>query len=106
MLQLLNNDAIKAEIEKLDDWIFDNHSLCICKEWKFDSFRTAVNFFVAVGELAEINNHHPEFISNYSKMKISLTTHDVCGLTHKDFDLAMKIDQLVRNDFSKYLKSD
>ena len=32
--------------------------------------------------------------SNPSKVTVTLTTHSEGGLTEKDFDLAMKIDQL------------
>jgi pterin-4a-carbinolamine dehydratase len=38
-------------------------------------------------------------------MRIRLTTHDAYGLTHKDFNLAQQIDQLVREQFSAHLKT-
>jgi 4a-hydroxytetrahydrobiopterin dehydratase len=54
---------------------------------------------VCVSEIAESQNHHPEFLSTYTKVQIRLVTHDADGLTHKDFELALAIDQLVQRDF-------
>jgi 4a-hydroxytetrahydrobiopterin dehydratase len=51
-------------------------------------------FLNRVAELAELQQHHPIFIHNYNKLKIQLNTHDVQGISHKDFELAQSIDQL------------
>lgn len=37
-------------------------------------------------------NHHPDICVYYNRVVISLTTHDVGGLTDLDFELAKKID--------------
>jgi 4a-hydroxytetrahydrobiopterin dehydratase len=104
MLQRLNGTEIDAKLKQLDSWILDAHKASVRKEWEFDSFQTAMRFFAQVGELAEVLNHHPEFVSNYTRMRIRLTTHDAYGLTHKDFELAHHIDYLVREAFSGHLK--
>jgi len=106
MHQRLNNAEIDTRLKKLDDWTLDAHKASICKEWDFESFKTAMSFFVNVGELAEARNHHPEFLSNYTKMRIRLMTHDAYGLTDKDFELAMQIDQLVSHEFAALLKKE
>ena len=41
---------------------------------------------------AEKMDHHPEWSNIYNKVKILLTTHDVGGLSEKDFKLANIID--------------
>lgn len=50
----------------------------------------------AIGFLAEAAYHHPRLILNYRSIEISLTTHDAGGLTRKDFDLALKIEETIR----------
>jgi 4a-hydroxytetrahydrobiopterin dehydratase len=53
-----------------------------------------------VADIAEHQNHHPEFLSVYRKMRVRLSTHDASGLTQKDFDLAAAIDSLIASQFS------
>ena len=50
----------------------------------------------AIGFLAEAAYHHPRIILNYRSVEIYLTTHDAGGVTQKDFDLALKIEETVR----------
>lgn len=101
----MNSTDIQPALQQLDQWTLDAHKASVRKEWNFDSFKTAMHFFAQVGELAEKMDHHPELLSNYTRMRIRLTTHDAYGLTHKDFDLAQQIDQLVREQFSARLKT-
>lgn len=39
-------------------------------------------------------NHHPEWFNVYNKVEITLSTHDVGGLSDKDVELAQFIDSL------------
>ena len=41
---------------------------------------------------AEAADHHPEWSNIYSRVSITLTTHDAGGLTQRDWDLARRID--------------
>ena len=41
---------------------------------------------------AEKADHHPEWSNVYSRVDITLTTHDAGGLSARDFDLARKIE--------------
>ena len=41
---------------------------------------------------AEQMNHHPEWQNVYNKVIITLTTHDVNGLSEKDVELGKFID--------------
>ena len=49
-----------------------------------------------VADVAEALNHHPEWFNVYDIVKISLTTHDVDGISQNDFFLARKIDELAQ----------
>ena len=97
----LNSNEIDQALQGLNKWGLDSLTECIWKEWTFDSFKTAMDFFVKVGAIAERRNHHPEFLSTYTKMRLRLTTHDALGLTQKDFDLATEIDCLIETDFRR-----
>ena len=63
-------------------------------EFKFQNFREALDFTNKVGELAEAQGHHPDIYLAWGKVKITIWTHKIDGLTESDFVLAAKIDQL------------
>jgi 4a-hydroxytetrahydrobiopterin dehydratase len=101
----LNSHDIDQGLSTLDHWTLDAHKASIRKEWEFDSFQTAMRFMVKVGDIAEQHNHHPEFLSTYTKVRIRLLTHDAKGLTQLDFKLAYAIDQLINHDFLNAFKA-
>ncbi len=47
---------------------------------------------VKIGDVAEELNHHPDWFNSYNELNIKLGTHDVGGVTMKDFELASRIE--------------
>lgn len=82
----------KEELVSNKGWI--NIGNMIEKEFVFKDFVEAIGFIVKVGLLAEKADHHPELWNSYNKVKVQLTTHSSGGLSEKDFDLALKIEQI------------
>src|ERR1700722_17722669 len=75
-----------------DDWqVVDEHPLE--REYKFKDFREALRFTHKVGELAEKEQHHPDIYLAWGKVKLTLWTHKIDGLTESDFIFAAKVDQ-------------
>jgi 4a-hydroxytetrahydrobiopterin dehydratase len=66
----------------------------IRKEFPFVNFKNGMVFVNEVAELADIENHHPAILIEYSKVEVDLSTHSVGGLTENDFIMAAKIDEL------------
>lgn len=66
------------------------------KEYTFENFRDALAFTNRVGELAEKQNHHPDIHLAWGKVKITIWTHKIDGLTESDFVMAAKIEALSR----------
>jgi 4a-hydroxytetrahydrobiopterin dehydratase len=64
------------------------------KEYKFKDFREALDFTNKVGELAEGQGHHPDIYLAWGKVRLTIWTHKIDGLTESDFVLAAKADQL------------
>jgi len=95
----LNQTEIKARMKSIPQWTCDFSDASISNEWKFKTYKTAISMLVKVSELAEIQNHHPEITSAYTRIRIKLWTHDAKGLTNKDFELAEAIDKLVAQEF-------
>jgi 4a-hydroxytetrahydrobiopterin dehydratase len=71
------------------DLIQEHH---IEKVYDFKSFRDALKFTNSVGELAEEQGHHPEIHIAFRKVKLTLWTHKIDGLTETDFIFAAKAD--------------
>ncbi len=64
------------------------------KEYRFDDFRQALDFTVKVGELAEEQDHHPDLYLAWGRVKVTIWTHKIDGLTESDFVFAAKTDAL------------
>lgn len=90
----LKGDDLKKLYEQLPEgWnLVEEHHLE--KEFKFDDFRGALEFTKRVGEMAEEQNHHPDILLSYGKVKITVFTHKIGGLSDSDFVFAAKADEL------------
>jgi 4a-hydroxytetrahydrobiopterin dehydratase len=64
------------------------------RDFKFPDFRQALAFTNRVGQLAESQNHHPDIYLAWGKVKLTLWTHKIDGLTESDFIFAAKVDTL------------
>ncbi len=104
-IERLSLDEIQQQLQTLNHWHLDADQVSLHQEWQFDSFKTALQFLLKVGEMAERHDHHPEFLSRYTRLRIQLSTHDAGGLTQKDFALAWEIDQLLKNEFAHHLST-
>ncbi len=70
----------------------DNALVC---ELRFADFVEAFAFMGKVAELAEAQQHHPEWSNVYNRVAIRLTTHDAGNtVTDKDLRLATDISGL------------
>ena len=85
--------TIKEALENLKLWKSSNDGRdAIKKELKFKNFKDAFAFMTKVALKAEEIGHHPEWLNVYNKITITLTTHDVNGLSEKDITLGKFID--------------
>ena len=80
-------------LEKLkNDWkVIKEHHLE--KEYSFKNFKEALSFTIKVGELAENQGHHPDIFLAWGKVKLTIWTHKIDGLTESDFIFAAKADK-------------
>jgi 4a-hydroxytetrahydrobiopterin dehydratase len=64
------------------------------REFSFSDFRDAFGFVARAALIAEAEGHHPDIELGWGRAAFELMTHAASGLTHNDFVLAAKIDQL------------
>lgn len=85
---------IKNKLKDLPDWQRDGN--VIKRQITFKSFLDGINCINKVAEAAEEADHHPDIDIRYRKVLFALSTHSEGGLTDKDFDMAKKINALVK----------
>ena len=64
------------------------------KTFTFKDFREALAFTNRVGRVAEQQGHHPDLHLAWGRVKVTVWTHKIDGLTESDFVLAAKIEAL------------
>jgi len=68
----------------------------IYKEFLFKDFNQAFGFMTRVALKADKMDHHPEWFNVYNKVQVTLSTHDVNGLSQKDVTLATFIEEVAK----------
>lgn len=66
------------------------------KEFKRKDWRQSADLVCRIADLADQENHHPDILLQYGKVKVTLWTHKINGLSENDFILAAKIDELTK----------
>lgn len=85
---------LSQKLESYDSWIYDVESGKIVAGFEFQDFEMAMAFANEVGNIAEEISHHPDIlIHDYNKLTVFTSTHDVNGISDKDFELVEKIEQ-------------
>ncbi|WP_306113289.1 MULTISPECIES: 4a-hydroxytetrahydrobiopterin dehydratase [unclassified Roseovarius] len=97
MTERLSDTARKTTLEPLLEtgWALVDGRDAIIKEFRFGDFVEAMGFMTRAAIWAEKWNHHPEWFNVYNRVTVTLTTHDVDGLSTLDVKLARKMDTLV-----------
>ncbi len=92
-----NRPLARVEAEELKrevpQWVLKDKTLE--REFQLKDFRKAMEFVNKVADIAEKQDHHPDILIRYNKVTLTLSTHQVGGLSPKDFILAAKIDLLM-----------
>ena len=95
MLEKLTPENVASLMTGLSQWRYQpERGGSLTRDWKFVDFNEAFGFMTRVALLAEQHNHHPEWSNVFNRVSITLTTHDVGGLSSRDIDLAQRIDSL------------
>ncbi len=75
-------------------WTLVDGRDAITKTYTFGNFVEAFGFMTQAALWAEKWNHHPEWSNVYKTVDVTLTSHDVDGLSARDVKLAAKMDQI------------
>lgn len=98
MAELLSDIEIQRDLGTLQGW--SRKGDVLTRTYQFRNFTQAIDFVNRVASLAESANHHPDIDIRYSKVTLTLSTHDAGGITSNDVGLARAIDRDDGNESS------
>ena len=90
-MEKLEEDNVQGQMEGHLNWKLDQGALV--REWTFRNFIEAMGFVDGVAKLAESAEHHPDIDIRYNLVRLGLVTHDAGGITQRDVDMAIKLDE-------------
>ena len=85
---------ISDNLSKLNSWSVNDEQKMIYKKFNFKTFKQALNFTNKVGEIADLEGHHPDISLGWGYSLVMLHTHAIQGLSINDFIIAAKIDEI------------
>ncbi len=83
-------------IAKLEGWTLRENPDAIAKSFRFDDFMTAFGFMGRVAVYADVIDHHPEWCNVYGRVDVTLSSHDVDGLSSRDLAMARFMDRAAK----------
>jgi thiol peroxidase len=90
----LPGDIINTMMSEHSGWeLLDGKK--IVKTFLLKNFIDAKYALDLLSLIAEEQGHHPSFVLNYNRLKITLTTHAAGGLTENDFVMARIINEVL-----------
>ncbi|AIY13793.1 MULTISPECIES: 4a-hydroxytetrahydrobiopterin dehydratase [Cellulophaga] len=95
-MEALNLLEIERILEQLDGWEYVDGA--IETSFQFENFKEAFTIMTRIAFECEAQGHHPDWSNVYNSLHIRLNTHDVEGVTEKDFRLARAIESIVDSE--------
>ncbi len=89
----LSPEDVSAALARLPDWSGDADG--IERTVKLGSFREAVDTVVAIADVAEEMDHHPDVDLRWRTLHLTLVSHSEGGVSALDLELARRIDELL-----------
>ena len=97
VLRAMSATEIVTSLSKLEGWTLngDGADLAIEKSYAFANYYETMAFVNAVAFIAHQQDHHPLLSVHYNRCVVRFNTHDVNGLSVRDFDCAGRLDALL-----------
>jgi 4a-hydroxytetrahydrobiopterin dehydratase len=92
MSTVLSDAEVQQALSQLPGW--KRSGKFIERNYQFENFIKAMEFVNQIAEAAEAVNHHPDILISYSKVTLSLISHDSGGVTQRDIRMATRINEL------------
>ncbi|MFC0402467.1 4a-hydroxytetrahydrobiopterin dehydratase [Paraburkholderia rhizosphaerae] len=97
MSRKLSPDERAAQLRELNGWKSVANRDAIERSIEFADFNEAFGFMTRVAIKAQEMDHHPEWFNVYNKVHITLSTHEINGVSELDFQFARFVDSIMKN---------
>lgn len=92
---LLPANKSRDALKNLDGWQATTDNKMIYREFILRDFMSAVDMIDGIASIAQKEKHHPDIhLTQFRNLRVTLTTHDVGGLSEKDFTVATKVNEM------------
>jgi len=89
-----NDEEVEARLkDELPYWYLEKG--WIRRKYKTSGWKGTLMVVNTVGHLAEVAFHHPDLTVSYAFVIVKLMNHAAKGITNKDFELAVKIEEVI-----------
>lgn len=92
MRQKLSDLEIQRALGSLPGW--SRRGDVLTKTYTFEKFADGIAFVGRVAKIADEMDHHPDIDIRYTKITMTLSTHDAGGITASDLTLAERMEAL------------
>ncbi|VAW12511.1 Pterin-4-alpha-carbinolamine dehydratase [hydrothermal vent metagenome] len=95
-MKKLSEQEIEESLKTLEGWKYVDGA--IETSFEFENFKEAFAAMTRIAFECEAQGHHPDWSNIYKNLHVRLNTHDVGGVTEKDFKLAQAIENIIVGD--------
>ncbi len=89
----MNKEEALRYMKYANGWALRKNGIYM--DMKFKDFAEAMRFINRVASAAEKEGHHPDILlHDWNKVRLTLSTHAIKGLSINDFILAAKINSI------------
>jgi len=92
---VLGTEEAERLVAQVPGWALEEGAKGIRREFRFRNFAEAMMFSRQVGELAEVEGHHPDLSIGWGYCTVRFRTHAIKGLHENDFIMAAKVNRHV-----------
>ena len=96
-IKKLSINEINEALSTMEGWNKLDDQEAIFKKFEFNDFVDAFSFMSQCSVFINEINHHPQWFNVYNRVEITLSTHDINGVSSLDIQLANKMDQIASN---------
>ena len=93
---MVSDEDLKLLMPNIPDWqvIVVDGVMQLSREFGFGNFEQAMAFSNRVGEIAEVENHHPAILTEWGKVTVAWWSHKIKGLHKNDLIMAARTDEV------------
>lgn len=91
----LSREAAQELVHQTPGWVLADDGMSIHRRFTFKNFTSAMEFAHRIGELAELEGHHPVITIGWGFCLVVFKTAKIKGLHENDFIMASKVNALM-----------